>query len=108
MTTLTEDLAEVVHSATGAVARRVLDAIADGAELVHPDDLMGTREVAELLGIDRTTASRWKSSGYLPTPFAETAAGPLWLRPVIVAFAEQHRASADAAGRRPVGTAAST
>lgn len=74
------------------------------AVLVSPGDLLSTKDVAELLGVDRTTASRWLTQGYLPEPFGRPASGPIWLRPVIEAFAEQHHARADAAGRRPVGS----
>lgn len=69
--------------------------------VVRPGELLGAKEVAELLGVDRTTVSRWLRDGYLPEPFQHVAAGPLWLRPAIEDFASAHRARADAAGRRP-------
>lgn len=87
------------------IVEEALAAMRSGAQLVMPGDLLGTKEAAELLGVDRTTASRWKKAGYMPTPFAETATGPLWLRATLETFAAKHRANADAAGRRPVGTA---
>ena len=73
-----------------------------------PVELLGTKEAAEFLDVDRTTVSRWRSSGYLPAPYQVLATGPVWLRPALEEFREAHRASADRAGRRPVGTAART
>lgn len=82
-------------------------ALGSGAAVViRNGDLLSSKEAAALLGVDRTTVSRWRSSGYLPAPFDEVGAGPIWLRQTLEEFATTHRASADAAGRRPLGTAA--
>jgi hypothetical protein len=91
-----------------AALATLAEAFRAGAMVVLPEDLIGPKEAAALIGVDRTTVSRWKSSGYMPRPFAEPAIGPLWLRPVVEAFAERHRRTADAAGRRPLGSAAAT
>lgn len=68
---------------------------------IRPGDLAGTKEAMAILGVDKTTVSRWKRQGYLPEPFQVLAAGPVWLVPVLERFKAEHEASADAAGRRP-------
>lgn len=87
----------------------IVAALAAGAELVAPGDLVVPGEAAEILGKDRTTISRWSREGYMPEPLQRVmlrgASGvPVWPRARIVAFGEQHRARSDTAGRRPVGT----
>lgn len=86
--------------------RPAAEALKAGAQLVCPGELCGTKEAAELLGVDRTTVSRWRADGYLPAPFQQLATGPVWLRSTLEAFSARHRERADSAGRRPVGTAA--
>lgn len=46
--------------------------------MTHPDDLMGAGDVARLLGVNRSTVTRWAKSGRLPAvkKFAGTR-GPL-------------------------------
>jgi hypothetical protein len=83
-----------------SLGRELTEALENGARLLAPGDLLGTREVAEAIPIDRTTASRWKKAGYLPDTFDEVAGSPLWVRADIAAFAARHHAEADAAGRR--------
>lgn len=73
-------------------------------ELVHPDDLLGGKEAAAFLGVEKSTVTRWKNEKYLPSPYAEPASGPIWLRPALETFKVEHEAHADAAGRRPVGS----
>jgi hypothetical protein len=99
------DLVSTIPAAVAPVITELVNELRDGAQVVRPGDQLGTKDVAELLGVDRTTASRWHRDGYLPEPFQRAASGPLWLRPALETFAEKHAASADAAGRRPVGTA---
>lgn len=108
----TDEVAELLATIAGqlvgedeATLRQLAGAFRVGAMVVLPEDLVGTKEAAELLRVDRTTVSRWKRAGYLPRPFAELATGPVWLRPVLEAFHEQHRAHSDAAGRRAWGSA---
>lgn len=45
-----------------------------------PMDLVGTREAAEMLGVERTRIGRWMRAGRLPEPLARLHATPVWLR----------------------------
>lgn len=60
------------------------------AELERPTfpDILGTTEVAELLGVSRQRICELRTAGRFPQPIAEIAAGPMWLRPGIQAFLE--------------------
>lgn len=109
-----DDLADAIERALGtepldagaiALLSESIDALRAGAAVVRRGELLSSKEAAALLQVDRTTVSRWRSSGYLPEPFDEVGAGPLWLRPRLEVFAAGHREHADRAGRRPLGTA---
>lgn len=76
-----------------------------GQVTVQPGDLLGPKEAAELLAVDRTTVSRWNRQGYLPPPFQMLGGAPVWTRETLEDFKVRHRQTADAAGRRPLGTA---
>ena len=43
------------------------------------DALMGSREVAETLGVPRPNVARLRRVGVLTEPFCELASGPIWL-----------------------------
>src|SRR5258708_1562783 len=50
-------------------------------------DLVGTAEVAELLGVTKQTLSNWRSRGSsFPPPIAELRSGPVWKRDDIAAW----------------------
>lgn len=78
-----------------------------------PPPLLGTSEVAKLLGIDKSQTARWRSNPSqsgpeFPQPVAVIRAGPLWLRSDIEEFAVA-RASAPrrrGGGRTRPGSAA--
>lgn len=62
-----------------------------------PDSLMGTTEIAELLGVSRQRVSQLAASDTFPEPVARLAAGPIWKRVDIVRWArETGRLSAEA------------
>lgn len=87
-----------------------LGALEDGAVLVRPGDLLGPGDAAAIIGVDRSTVSRWIREGYMPEPLQvlmlRGAKGvPVWTRPTITKFAAEHHGRSDAAGRRPLGTA---
>jgi hypothetical protein len=48
-------------------------------------ELLGTCEVAETLGIEKSRVPRWRNQGVLPEPVADLAAGPIWIRAQIEA-----------------------
>jgi predicted DNA-binding transcriptional regulator AlpA len=50
-------------------------------------DLMGTTEVAELLGVSRQRADQLSRSEEFPAPVGEIAAGRIWLRSEVEAWA---------------------
>ena len=43
-------------------------------------DIVGTAEVAELLGVERPRIGRWIKRGVMPNTAAELAATPVWHR----------------------------
>lgn len=55
----------------------------------RPLALVGTREAAELLGVERTRIGRWRKSGYMPEPLVELHATPVWHRRDIVALRDR-------------------
>lgn len=42
--------------------------------------LVGVREAAEILGVERPRINRWRGSGVMPEPIQELACGPIWLQ----------------------------
>ncbi|HHW09732.1 MAG TPA: helix-turn-helix transcriptional regulator [Firmicutes bacterium] len=57
-------------------------------------DLVGVKEAGEILGWDRRKISVYYSRGKLPAPVAHLAAGPIWHRQDIEAFARRGRGAA--------------
>jgi len=47
---------------------------------VRPEDIVGSVEAAEILGVERTRVARYRKTGVLPTPWRELRATPVWLR----------------------------
>lgn len=81
-------------------------ALAAGAVIVQPGDLFGPGEAAKYLGVNRTTVSRWcREPRYMPPAFQKLGGADIWTRAALDAFNERHQASADRAGRRPLGSA---
>ncbi|HEX7134428.1 MAG TPA: hypothetical protein VF228_17780 [Iamia sp.] len=52
-------------------------------------DLMGTTEIAELLGVSRQRADQLSRTDGFPDPVAEIAAGRIWLRKDVETWADQ-------------------
>lgn len=50
-------------------------------------DLLGTEEIAELLGVERRTVNAWRTRGRLLDPCAVISQVPVWTRPSVVAWA---------------------
>lgn len=50
--------------------------------------LVGTAEVAAMLGVERPRVGRWTSLGRMPPPVGRLRAGPVWLRWQIEAMRE--------------------
>lgn len=40
--------------------------------------ILGSRELAETLGVSKQLLSIWRKRGKLPTPIAELHCGPIW------------------------------
>lgn len=44
----------------------------------HKEELVGVKEIAELLGIDRATVASWRHQGRLPNPDYIISNNPVW------------------------------
>jgi hypothetical protein len=71
---------------------------------VPGDTLVGTAEAADILGVERPRIAKWRRNGVIPTPLADTASGPIWLRSQIEAAIPE--AEARRRNRRPADEAA--
>jgi hypothetical protein len=49
-------------------------------------DLVGTAEVAEMLGVERPRIARWRARGQMPDTVVDLAATPVWRREHIEAM----------------------
>jgi hypothetical protein len=58
------------------------------AEPTYPE-LVGITEIADLLGTSRQRASELARTSKFPSPLAELAAGPVWLKPTISKFVSE-------------------
>ena len=63
-------------------------AMKDGraAQPSSPEVLLGTSEVAKILGVNKSQVSRWLRKGKFPPPRARLAAGPVWTEKQIQFF----------------------
>jgi predicted DNA-binding transcriptional regulator AlpA len=52
-------------------------------------ELLGTREITDLLGLSRQRLHELRASGRFPRPSLELASGPVWLRSVVETFEER-------------------
>jgi hypothetical protein len=81
--------------AEDATWREAVDLVNAGAQLLRPGDLFGPAQAAEFLGVNRTTVSRWKREGTMPTPFqdlGDAGTWTLWTRDSLEAFKAQRAA----------------
>ena len=53
------------------------------AKTVRPEDLLGLREVMEMLGISRQRIHQLEVGGSFPEPIVRLACGPIWHRPEV-------------------------
>ena len=80
----------------GMTHEQVVRRVVDGG-----DSLMGTAEVATLLGVERTRIGKWQRVGQMPQPIDRLASGPVWLRSQVeplVARVESRRRGGDRSG----------
>lgn len=54
-----------------------------------PDHLMGTTEIASLLGVSRQRVQQLSKGDNFPAPVARLAAGPIWLREDVERWARE-------------------
>jgi predicted DNA-binding transcriptional regulator AlpA len=54
----------------------------------HDQELLGTAEVAKLLGVERPRIGKWAAQGKMPKPVAVLAMGPVYSRDDIEAMRE--------------------
>ena len=59
---------------------------------IRPDDLVGLKEAARILGWPTRKATTYRCRGLLPPPLVTLACGPVWWREDIEAYAAQVRA----------------
>lgn len=57
----------------------VLERLPGSATVPEGDQLVGTAEAADILGVERPRIAKWRRKGILPPPLAELASGPVWL-----------------------------
>lgn len=57
--------------------------------MASPLNVLGTHEVAQLLGVHRVTVSKWRAAGHMPEPDALLAAGPVWRLSTIARWAKR-------------------
>jgi predicted DNA-binding transcriptional regulator AlpA len=60
----------------------------DLGSVCRVEDILGTTEVVELLGVSRQRIHELRTAGRFPEPMVELAAGPIWLRSGIEAYLE--------------------
>ena len=84
---------------------------ANGTELrpprprvVKPLDIVGTAEVAEILGVERPRIGRWMKRGVMPPPVAVLAATPVWYRKDIARMKDWVEANRRNLNREPVAS----
>lgn len=53
-------------------------------------ELVGFRELPELLGVSRTSAARYSKRPNFPEPVERLAAGPVWRRADVQAWAREN------------------
>jgi predicted DNA-binding transcriptional regulator AlpA len=58
-------------------------------EVSNFPDLVGTTEVAEMLGVSRQRIHELRKADRFPLPMIELAAGPIWLRSAVTAYEER-------------------
>ncbi|HET7579778.1 MAG TPA: hypothetical protein VFK33_10890 [Bacillales bacterium] len=56
---------------------------------IEPNDLIGQKEFAEILGWDRRRISTYYHRGQLPEPVKKLASGPIWTRQQAEEFKKQ-------------------
>jgi predicted DNA-binding transcriptional regulator AlpA len=67
-------------SATPIWRAEDIEAMRDGEDpgRVRRLELVGTREAAEMLGVERTRIGRWLRTGRMPAPLVKLKATPVW------------------------------
>jgi hypothetical protein len=95
-----DELRDALCNADGAedaTWRAAIDLVNQGAQLLRPGDLFGPAQAAEFLGVNRTTVSRWKREGIMPTPFqdlGDAGTWTLWTRTSLETFKAERAAAA--------------
>lgn len=59
------------------------------ANKIDPEDLVGVKEAAEILGWDPRRVATYRKRGTFPEPVQELAMGPLWTRQQIEEYAKK-------------------
>lgn len=52
-------------------------------------NLLGTREIADLLGVKLETVHMWRTRGVLPPPYTVVSDRPAWREETILGWAEE-------------------
>lgn len=58
---------------------------------ISPDDILGTSEVAAVLGVSKQRIHALRKDKRFPTPFKSIASSPLWDKREVDAFLKQWR-----------------
>ncbi|MFY1693364.1 helix-turn-helix transcriptional regulator [Plantactinospora sp. WMMB782] len=61
------------------------------AKMPPPDELVGTQEIGILLGTGKSRTKQLIASRSFPEPYVRLAAGGIWLKSDVLAWAKEHR-----------------
>lgn len=77
----------------GRVDREIVEGVflMPMARLISTDDILGTAEVAEVLGVSKQRIHALRKMADFPEPVAVLASTPVWHRPEIVHFLSKWR-----------------
>ena len=78
--------AAIKHAAGGRLSKPRINAVQELFFQVIREDLLGLTDIADMLGIELTTANMRAYRETLPPPVAKLSNGRVWFRPHVVAY----------------------
>jgi predicted DNA-binding transcriptional regulator AlpA len=68
---------------------------------MRPEDLIGFKEIVQMLGVAQRTAARYVKRSDFPPPYVRLAAGPIWLRRDVEKWARSRLPLPEGRPKRP-------